>query len=134
MVFPQDPNCYVFLFQEGVIIYWNFTDSNIKKMMQYFNFFIESRIRPIHEHYIYLEKYLHEQDNSFFARHIIQDAIVFLNSTQIEEKLCISFAFLLSMNLKFIENKLSEFVDEIDEAHSFQLRSMLNSFKSKRFI
>lgn len=60
--------------------------------------------------------------------------MVFLNSTQLEEKLCISFAFLLSVNLMEIESKLNEFVEEIYEEHQFKLVSILKSFKQKSFL
>lgn len=134
MVFPQDSNCYAFVFQEGVIIFWNFEDKMLNKMLQYFYFFIENRSKSYHEQYIYMEKYLHEQDNSFFPKRTIEDSMVFLNSTQIEEKLCISFSFLLSVNLKEIESKLNQIIEEIDEEHQFQLVSILKSFKQQSFL
>ena len=69
---------FVFVFVNGTVIFWNFTEQEEREILEYIFEKPKRKIEFIEERFNYLENIVYERDSSFFVRDSVKEDIIFL--------------------------------------------------------
>lgn len=104
--------CYIFIFDYGVIVFWNMTEIEEKSIISELKQFqLKSNIKIERDHINYEENKNDEEDLLNAKSYINTDHLILCGNT-FEEKLAVSYALAQSSKLDYFEEDIDYSIDE----------------------
>ncbi len=108
----EDNDSYIFIFDYGVILFWNMTEIEEKSITSELKpFEIKSNLKIESDNITYEDSKIDEEDNFNFKSFISTDNIV-LSGNKFAEKLAVSYAIAQSSKLDYFEEDIDYSIDE----------------------
>lgn len=123
---------FVYIFENGSIIYWNFTEEEETKINKSIEVKLGREIQSFCNEYYYLEKNAYEDDPELFIKEHIQHNLIFMKTFSNEEKMAYSFALSFSVKLQETEDKLNGIIDSINAESNFDISKILYNFQRRQ--
>ena len=102
---------YIFIFQRGGIVFWNFTKIEEDFMLSIISKYTEDLLEnPLSDFFHYVEKADSDNFHDYVQKNYIDNDILFLESGKFDEKVAISAACSHNITLDFQEDDLREFI------------------------